>query len=331
MKFGLSFWGLVGAFFMGLVPCEGAYDVYLIMERNGREVETDPTHGWVSVTGFDVGVANQVNIGSTSGGGGAGRVEGTPMVLSMLGDRSVAEMMNAAAAGDRCSMKLHVVTAGGENRATVMTELSYTNVFFQRVAMAANDGDDAANFEVTFVYEEMKYVQTVLDDQGEGTAVQFGWDFSKNEGTVSGTTSVPGVGSYAGGDDGGGVDPPASTDNDSDGMPNVWEDLYGLNKDSKADAALDADKDGFTNLQEFVAGTDPRKLTSYFRVETGAKAGGMELSWSAVSGRVYRVMASGDPGSGFTQVYTVTAGATGVLRYEPAVGVGPFFKLVVEK
>lgn len=47
------------------------------------------------------------------------------------------------------------------------------------------------------------------------------------------------------------------TDTDGDGMPDVWENKYGLNPKDPTDANLDKDNDGFTNLQEFLAGTDP--------------------------------------------------------------------------
>lgn len=46
-------------------------------------------------------------------------------------------------------------------------------------------------------------------------------------------------------------------DADSDGLPNDWEKKYGLNPNNPADAAEDTDKDGFTNLEEYVAKTDP--------------------------------------------------------------------------
>ena len=56
--------------------------------------------------------------------------------------------------------------------------------------------------------------------------------------------------------------PPASVDDDSDGMPNAWETQYGLNPADPADAAQDADGDGYTNLQEYQAGTDPTNPAS---------------------------------------------------------------------
>ena len=45
-------------------------------------------------------------------------------------------------------------------------------------------------------------------------------------------------------------------DADKDGLPDWWENLYGLNP-NVADAHLDSDSDGRTNLEEYNAGTNP--------------------------------------------------------------------------
>ena len=45
-------------------------------------------------------------------------------------------------------------------------------------------------------------------------------------------------------------------DDDNDGMPNVWEERYGLNP-LLNDSSDDPDDDGFSNLQEYRANTDP--------------------------------------------------------------------------
>ncbi len=50
-------------------------------------------------------------------------------------------------------------------------------------------------------------------------------------------------------------------DSDGDGMLDTWEVAHGLNP-SVADAALDADDDGLSNLQEYQSGTDPQKADS---------------------------------------------------------------------
>ncbi len=51
-------------------------------------------------------------------------------------------------------------------------------------------------------------------------------------------------------------------DDDHDGMHNSWEVAYGLNP-TVADAALDSDGDTVTNLQEYMAGTDPKDASSH--------------------------------------------------------------------
>lgn len=50
--------------------------------------------------------------------------------------------------------------------------------------------------------------------------------------------------------------PPADTD--EDGMPDAWETQHGLNPQDAADNTADPDGDGYTNIEEFLNGTDPK-------------------------------------------------------------------------
>lgn len=50
--------------------------------------------------------------------------------------------------------------------------------------------------------------------------------------------------------------PIMSPDTDGDGMPDIWENQYGLNPLAN-DASLDKDSDGYSNLKEYLASTDP--------------------------------------------------------------------------
>ncbi len=78
-------------------------------------------------------------------------------------------------------------------------------------------------------------------------------------------------------------------DSDNDGMDDDWEVAHfgNLNRDG----AGDEDDDGQTDLQEFLAGTDPANSASILRVLTITPMGGgsTTLVWSAVVGRNYVV------------------------------------------
>jgi hypothetical protein len=52
-------------------------------------------------------------------------------------------------------------------------------------------------------------------------------------------------------------------DSDQDGMPDVWEKRYGLNPRDPSDASADKDRDGYTNLEEYLNGTDPKRFVDY--------------------------------------------------------------------
>jgi pectate lyase len=58
---------------------------------------------------------------------------------------------------------------------------------------------------------------------------------------------------------------PAPVDTDGDGMPDEWELQFKLNPRNPADGPEDHDKDGYTNLEEFLNGTDPTVFVDYTR------------------------------------------------------------------
>ncbi len=56
---------------------------------------------------------------------------------------------------------------------------------------------------------------------------------------------------------------PSSADNDNDGLPDSFEMAHGLNPNDPLDALRDSDGDSYTNLEEFLGGTDPRNAASH--------------------------------------------------------------------
>jgi len=78
---------------------------------------------------------------------------------------------------------------------------------------------------------------------------------------------------------------------DGDGMPNVWEEMHMLDPNDPDDASEDPDMDGATNLQEYLAGTDPGNTASRLHLElvSFTSPGQVELRFMAVAEKVYTI------------------------------------------
>ena len=80
-------------------------------------------------------------------------------------------------------------------------------------------------------------------------------------------------------------------DTDANGLPDWWEKLF-FGSLTGTDPNGDSDHDGMTNLQEFLAGTNPANpqdrlhISSLVQLNAG---GGFTVTWSAVEGRTYKV------------------------------------------
>jgi hypothetical protein len=50
-------------------------------------------------------------------------------------------------------------------------------------------------------------------------------------------------------------------------MPDEWERKYGLNVNKADDNSLDKDGDGYSNVEEYLNGTDPTESVDYSKPE----------------------------------------------------------------
>jgi len=97
-------------------------------------------------------------------------------------------------------------------------------------------------------------------------------------------------------------------DEDNDGLPDAWEQQY-FGNSTNALPSDDSDGDGFSNLAEYIAGSDPtsadpNSAASYLRI-TRIQAGagtGFTLTWASATNRIYTVERALDQPGGFAPI-----------------------------
>ncbi len=77
----------------------------------------------------------------------------------------------------------------------------------------------------------------------------------------------------------------AALDADKNGMSDVWQKIHSLSNAAPGD---DIDNDGQSNLEEALAGTDPKDGQSAFRLETSFLPNAQVITWNSVSGMYYQ-------------------------------------------
>jgi hypothetical protein len=96
----------------------------------------------------------------------------------------------------------------------------------------------------------------------------------------------------------------AFPDEDGDGLPDWWEILYGYDPTDPTNSGRDDDGDGMSAIQEYIAGTNPNDPNSRLRVTRVIKPSGIDITWTSVPGRKYRL----DSSPTLTGTYTPVSG-----------------------
>ncbi len=102
-------------------------------------------------------------------------------------------------------------------------------------------------------------------------------------------------------------------DFDDDEIPDNWELMYGLDPLSGADAQLDFDNDGYSNLQEYIAGTNPLDPKSILRFETGTitiNSSNLLISIYAAADRSYTIEYNDNLLGAWTPLYQIQPAPT---------------------
>jgi hypothetical protein len=108
-----------------------------------------------------------------------------------------------------------------------------------------------------------------------------------------------------------------------------------LNPASGADASIDSDHDGSSNLEEFKAGTDPQSAASRLTIVLDRSAGRSRVGVQAIAGKTYRLEYRDDllTGSWRTLVTGISSPATATVQIVDDGSTGTakrFYRAVIE-
>ena len=107
-------------------------------------------------------------------------------------------------------------------------------------------------------------------------------------------------------------------DANTNGLPDAWESAQWPLGGSGGGAG-DPDGDGFSNFDEWLAGTEPTNRASAFAFDRVAGAtGAVDVGWAARGGRGYRLLESTNPAAAFSEVFSARAGADGRMDWTSA-------------
>ncbi|HMP72232.1 MAG TPA: alpha-amylase family glycosyl hydrolase [Kiritimatiellia bacterium] len=122
--------------------------------------------------------------------------------------------------------------------------------------------------------------------------------------------------------------PQLSLDTDGDGLPDWWE-LAFFGGPTNAIAHQDYDSDGYTNLEEYLAGTDPLNPDSFLRLAAIPDAHGepaVQLHWPSATDRTYTLWFTPDLADSPFEILETGIPATPILNIwrneDPALPIG---------
>jgi len=265
---------------------------------------TDTRHrDWIEILGSGFGASREIS--AAGGARETSRVLLSELSLSKYVDRATPALFMAVVAGNEPYPKVTLDLDTGAKVPLARVELEQVLVSGLDFT-AARDGAARPVEKLSLNFTKITFTYILRD----GGSLATGYDLATRKATSSDST----------GD---------LTDTDGDGMPDAWEELYGLDS-GVDDSEGDLDGDGLSNGDEFELGTHPASGSSFFRSTLSPLAGAPEsyqIDWDSVPGKVYIIEWTPDLGTPFSTVREVTAAGDRTTEAVPRNGELGFYRV----
>ncbi|MEO1557181.1 MAG: type VI secretion system tube protein Hcp [Pseudomonadota bacterium] len=161
-------------------------------ETKGETQDVDmKAKGAFEILSFEIGAENNINIGSVTAGGGAGKATFKELTVTKKTDTASAAMFSALCKGDHYDdMIIELRRSGGVSdtgkSGKTFLKWEFKLVMIQDISWSGSDGDDICEETVVMQYGAMKVTYTAQDKQGKDGAVKTAeWSRVKNQANLA--------------------------------------------------------------------------------------------------------------------------------------------------
>lgn len=147
--------------------------------------------GAFEILSFEIGAENNINIGSVTSGGGAGKATFKELTVTKKTDTASAALFSALCRGDHYDeMVIELRRSGGVSDSgksgKTFLKWEFRLIMMQDISWSGSDGDDICEETVVMQYGAMKVTYTPQDKQGKDASPKTAeWSRVKNQANLA--------------------------------------------------------------------------------------------------------------------------------------------------
>ena len=158
----------------------------MVGESQDKRMKAD--HKATEILSFEIGAENNINIGSITAGGGAGKATFKELTITKKTDLMSDKLFESCVTGehfDTMVIELRRSSQGGGGKGGTFLKWEFKLVMIQDISWSGSDGDDICEETVVIQYGAMKVTYTPQKEDGTaGTPTNKMWSRVLNEASL---------------------------------------------------------------------------------------------------------------------------------------------------